>query len=67
MKDFFSKHGIWILLVAVIVTVSLAALSAFGTGIATPLKNAAGVLTAPVRACMTTASNWLDDRFRYAD
>ena len=29
MKDFFSKNGIWILLVAVIVTVTMSVLSAF--------------------------------------
>ena len=38
MKEFFAKHGIWILLVAVIVTVTMAALSAFGTGVATPVS-----------------------------
>ena len=50
MKEFFAKHGIWILLVAVIVTVTMAALSAFGTGVATPIQNALGVVTAPFRS-----------------
>ena len=67
MKEFFSKHGIWILLVAVIVTVTMAGLSAFGTGIAMPLKNAAEIISAPFRAGMTAASNWIDDRIRFAD
>ena len=67
MKDFFSKNGIWILLVAVIVTVTMAALSAFGTGVATPLRNAAGVITAPFRAGFSAAANWVDDRARFAD
>lgn len=66
MKDFFSKHGIWILLVAVIVTVSMAALSAFGSGVATPLKNAANILTSPVRAGVTAAQEWVDGRIRFA-
>lgn len=67
MKDFLSKHGIWILLVAVIVTVTMAALSAFGTGMATPLQNAAGVLTSPFRAGISAVTNWVDDRIRFAD
>ena len=67
MKEFFSKHGIWILLVAVIVTVTMAGLSAFGTGIAMPLKNAAEIISTPFRAGMTAASNWIDDRIRFAD
>ncbi len=67
MKDFFSKHGIWILLVAVIVTVTMAGLSAFGTGIATPLKDAAEIISSPFRAGMTAASNWVGDRIRFAD
>ena len=67
MKDFLSKNGIWILLVAVIVTVTMAALSAFGTGVATPLQNAAGVLSAPFRAGFSAVTNWVDDRIRFAD
>lgn len=67
MKDFFSKNGIWILLVAVIVTVTMAALSAFGTGVATPLQNAAGVLSAPFRAGFSAVTTWVDDRIRFAD
>ena len=63
MKEFFAKHGIWILLVAVIVTVTMAGLSAFGTGVAAPLQNAAGIVTAPFRA----VTGWLDDRIRCAD
>lgn len=66
MKDFFSKNGIWILLVAVIVTVTMAALSAFGSGVATPLKNAANVVTAPLRAGMHAASTWVNDQIRFA-
>lgn len=67
MKEFFSKHGIWILLVAVLVTVTMAALSAFGSGMATPLQNAAGVLAAPFRAGISTVTNWVDERINFAD
>lgn len=67
MKDFLSKHGIWILLVAVIVTVAMAALSAFGSGMATPLQNAAGVLTSPFRAGISAVTNWVDERIHFAD
>ena len=67
MKEFFAKHGIWILLVAVIVTVTMAALSAFGTGVATPIQNALGVVTAPFRSGISAVTNWVDDRIRFAD
>ena len=67
MKDFFSKNGIWILLVAVIVTVTMAALSAFGSGVATSLQNAAGVITAPFRAGISAVTGWVDERIRFAD
>ena len=67
MKEFFSKNGIWILLVAVIVTVTMAALSAFGTGVATPVQNAVGVITFPFRAGISAVTGWSDDRIRFAD
>lgn len=67
MKQFLSKNGIWILLVAVIVTVSMAAFSAFGTGLADPLKNAAGILSSPFRAGISSVTGWIDDRIRFAD
>ena len=67
MKEFFAKHGIWILLVAVIVTVTMAGLSAFGTGVAAPLQNAAGIVTAPFRAGIGAVTGWIDDRIRFAD
>lgn len=67
MKEFFSKNGIWILLVAVIVTVTMAALSAFGTGVATPVQNAVGVITSPFRAGISAVTGWIDDRIRFAD
>ena len=66
MKDFFSKHGIWILLIAVIVSVSMAALSTFGTGVATPIKNVVGMLVSPVEHAMSSAGEWIDDRIRFA-
>lgn len=67
MKEFFAKHGIWILLVAVIVTVTMAALSAFGTGVATPIQNALGVVTAPFRSGISAVTNWVDDRIRFSE
>lgn len=67
MKDFFSHNGIWILLVAVIVTVTMAVLSTFGTGAAAPVQNAVGILSAPFRAAISATANWIDDRIRFAE
>ena len=67
MKDFLSRNGIWILLAAVIITVTMAALSAFGSGVATPLQNAVGVLSSPFRTGFSTVAGWVDDRIRFAD
>ena len=67
MKEFFAKHGVWILLAAVIITVSMAALSAFGSGVASPFKNAAGIVSAPFRAGISTVTGWVDSRIRFAD
>ena len=67
MKDFLSRNGIWILLAAVIITVTMAALSAFGSGGATPLHNAVGVLSSPFRTGFSTVAGWVDDRIRFAD
>ena len=67
MKEFFAKHGVWILLAAVIITVSMAALSAFGSGVASPFKNAAGIVSAPFRAGISAVTGWVDSRIRFAD
>lgn len=67
MKDFFARNGIWILLVAVIVTVTMAGFSAFGSGVATPLQNAAGIVTSPFRAGIGAVTGWIDERIRFAD
>ena len=66
MKDFFERHGLWVLFVAVLVTVTMAALSAFGSGIASPIKNAVGIITAPARSGMTAVTEWIDGRIRFS-
>lgn len=66
MKEFFSRHGIWILLVAVIVTVTMAVLSTFGTGAAAPVQNAVGIVSAPFRTAISAAAEWIDGRIRFA-
>ncbi len=66
MKEFFSRHGIWILLVAVIVTVTMAVLSTFGAGAAAPVQNAVGIVSAPFRAAISATANWIDGRIRFA-
>ena len=67
MKNFLTRQGIWILLIAVLVTVTMAALSAFGTGVATPIQNAANIVTSPFRSGAAAVTNWVDGRIRFAD
>jgi rod shape-determining protein MreC len=66
MKQFFSKHGLWILFTAVILSVMLCLLSAFSST-SDFLSNAAGVVTYPFRAAGSAVSTWvgnISDNFR---
>lgn len=64
MKDFFAKHGAWILAAAVIIAVGLSVLSYF-SATSTILHNAAGVLATPFRTVAESLSGWVEDKQRY--
>ena len=66
MKKFFSKHGILILIAAVVLAVVLCLLSAFGgnTGF---LHNAFGVIASPFRAAGGAISGWVSDTKAHFD
>ncbi len=64
MKDFFAKHGAWILAAAVIIAVGLSVLSYF-SATSTILHNAAGVLATPFRTAAESLSGWVEDKQRY--
>ena len=57
MKQFFSKHGLWILFTAVILSCVLSALSSSSDF----LSNAAGVVTYPFRAAGSAVTNWVGE------
>ncbi|MEA4814205.1 MAG: rod shape-determining protein MreC [Oscillospiraceae bacterium] len=63
---FLEKHGLWILLAAVIITVTMAVMSAFGNGAAMPLKNLGGILASPFRAAVSGITGYIDDRIQYS-
>jgi rod shape-determining protein MreC len=63
---FLEKHGLWILLVAVIVSVTMAVMSAFGNGAAAPLRNLGGILASPFRAAVSGITGYIDDRIQYS-
>jgi rod shape-determining protein MreC len=60
MKQFFSKHGLWILFTAVILSVMLCVLSALSSS-SDFLSNAAGVITYPFRAAGSAVTNWVGE------
>ncbi|MCR5826226.1 MAG: rod shape-determining protein MreC [Oscillospiraceae bacterium] len=64
MRDFFSKHGIWILLTAAALAVTLSLLSYFSTT-SSVLHNAAGVVSYPFRAAAQAVSGWVEDKQHY--
>ncbi|MBQ9648497.1 MAG: rod shape-determining protein MreC [Oscillospiraceae bacterium] len=64
MKDFLSKHGLWLLAAAAVIAVALSALSYFSSTSAV-LRNAVGVVTSPFRAAAAGVSGWVEDKKRY--
>ncbi len=58
MKRFFTKHGIIVLTVAVIIAVGLCIVSAMNSGTGF-LYNAVGVVTSPFRAAGSAVSGWV--------
>lgn len=54
------------MLAAVIITVSMAVMSAFGNGAAMPLKNLGGILASPFRAAVSGITGYIDDRIQYS-
>ncbi|MEG0780434.1 MAG: rod shape-determining protein MreC, partial [Oscillospiraceae bacterium] len=64
LKNFFNKHGVWILFAAAVIAVSLAVMSGLSTTSA-PLTNLAGMVTAPFRSAFTAAADWFNDKQAY--
>ena len=67
MKNFFSKYGVWLLVVTVLLAVLISVLSYF-SATSSILRNAMGIVASPFRAAATGVTNWFEDkRHYYAD
>lgn len=64
MKNFFMKHGVWLLAAAAVIAVGLSVLSYFSED-SSILHNAAGVLASPFRAAAESVGGWVEDKRRY--
>ena len=65
MKDFFRQNGIWLLLIALLLSILIGVGSVFSGGGADPLSNLFNTVTAPVRGVVSGASNWAESVYTY--
>ena len=63
MKDFFRQNGILLLIVAVLLALVTAVVSATLGGVADPLSSLAGWITTPVRNGISALANWSQERY----
>ena len=63
MKDFFRQNGILLLIVAVLLALVTAVVSATLGGVADPLSSLAGWITTPVRNGISAFVNWSQERY----
>lgn len=66
MKDFMRNNGMLLLIAAVLIAAILAVFSAFGGGLADPLSNLLGIVTAPARNVATRFFNWTEGVYNYS-
>ena len=66
MKDFFRKNGLLILLIAVLLSAVTAVFSYAFQGLPTPLSNALGVVTTPVRDGISSLAHWVEGVYNYS-
>ena len=64
MRDFFARHGVWILCATAAVAVTLSVLSYF-SATSSVFHDAVGVVSAPFRAAGEAVSGWFEDKRRY--
>lgn len=66
MKDFMRNNGILLLVAAVLIAAILAVFSAFGGGLADPLSNLLGIVTAPARSVAARFFSWTESVYDYS-
>lgn len=65
MKDFFSKSGFLLLIIAFLLSILVGASSIILHGSVDPVANAAGVLTTPFRNTVSAIANWGEDIYDF--
>lgn len=60
MKNFLKNHGLWVLVAAAVIAVSLALMSYFSST-SSPLVNVTHTVTAPFRSAYTAVATWFND------
>lgn len=66
MKYFLRNKGIWILLLAVALTVAGWGYAAVSGGMANPAANAVGIAAQPVQKLVTNMADWLERFYNYS-
>lgn len=66
MKDFLKDNGILILVIALLLAAILAVCSAFGGGLADPISNVLGIVSAPARTVAARFFSWTEDVYNYS-
>ena len=71
MKDFLRRNGIWLLVIAFLLSVLIGVFSAVMGGNADPLSNLVTTITAPVRNGVAAVGDWVQGVclyvFRYGE
>ena len=65
MKDFLRRNGIWLLVIALLLSVLIGVFSAVMGGNADPLSNLVTTITAPVRNGVAAVGDWVQGVSRY--
>ena len=65
MKDFLRRNGIWLLVIAFLLSVLIGVFSAVMGGYADPLSNLVTTITAPVRNGVAAVGDWVQGVSRY--
>ena len=65
MKDFLRRNGVWLLVIALLLSILIGITSAVMGGNADPLSNLVTTITTPVRNGVAAAGDWLQGVSRY--
>lgn len=65
MKDFLRQNGIWLLVIALLLSILIGVGTAFSGGNADPMSNLFNTVTAPVRGTVSAVANWVEGVYTY--